>query len=167
MDNSLQDNDSIYYVSNTNDTDTLIVKDIQIWNPKNTFPFDPEGHNWIEVGHEYDGIASVDMSLLHSTDTFLISFEIKRNEENGPLTNSCNFCEWSWIAIPMNPKTLEIRKRKYKDCISVDIKQMDRNEGDQPHIGLKSVIWDKEKGLIQYSLLNGISYTIISTHKQY
>lgn len=67
----------------------------------------------------------------------------------------------------MNPKTLEIRKRKYKDCISVDIKQMDRNEGDQPHIGLKSVIWDKEKGLIQYSLLNGISYTIISAHKQY
>lgn len=160
-------NDSIYYVSNTNDTDTLIVKDIQIWNPKNTFPFDSEGHNWIEVGHEYDGVASVDMSLLHSTDTFLISFDIKRNEENGPLTNSCNFCEWSWIAIPMNPKTLEIRKRKYKDCISVDIKQMDRNEGDQPHIGLKSVIWDKEKGLIQYSLLNGISYTIISAHKQY
>ena len=26
-------NDSIYYVSNTDDTDTLIVKDIQIWNP--------------------------------------------------------------------------------------------------------------------------------------
>lgn len=153
-------NDSIYYVSNTNDTDTLIVKDIQIWNPKNTFPFDPEGHNWIEVGHEYDGIASVDMSLLHSTDTFLISFEIKRNEENGPLTNSCNFCEWSWIAIPMNPKTLEIRKRKYKDCISVDIKQMDRNEGDQPQIGLKSVIWDKDKGLLQYSLKNGNSYTL-------
>lgn len=153
-------NDSIYYVSNTDDTDTLIVKDIQIWNPKNTFPFDPEGHNWIEVGHEYDGIASVDMTLLHSTDTFLISFEVKRDEESGPLKSSCNFCEWSWIAIPMNPKTLEIRKRKYKDCISVDIKQMDRNEGDQPVIGLKQVIWNKDKGLLQYSLKNRVSYTL-------
>ena len=34
-------NDSIYYVSNTDDTDTLIVKDIQIWNPKNTFHLIP------------------------------------------------------------------------------------------------------------------------------
>jgi putative lipoprotein len=59
----------------------------------------------------------------------------------------------------MNPKTLEIKKQKYKDCISVDIKQMDRNEGDQPVIGLKQVIWDKNKGLLQYSLKNGISYT--------
>ena len=100
------------------------------------------------------------MSLLHSTDTFLISFEIKRNEENDPLTNSCNFCEWSWIAIPMNPKTLELRKRKYKDCISVDIKQMDRNKGDQPVIDLKQVIWSKDKGLLQYSLKNGNSYTL-------
>ena len=153
-------NDSIYYVSNTDDTDTLIVKDIQIWNPKNTFPFDPEGHNWIEVGHEYDGIASVDMTLLHSTDTFFISFEVKRDDESGPLKSSCNFCEWSWISASMNPKTLEIKKHKYKDCISVDIKQMDRNEGDQPVIGLKQVIWSKDKGLLQYSLKNGISYTL-------
>ena len=153
-------NDSIYYVSNTDDTDTLIIKDIQIWNPKNTFPFDPEGHNWIEVGHEYDGIASVDMTLLHSTDTFLISFEIKREKESGPLTNSCNFCEWSWIGTRMNPNTLEIRKHKYKDCICVDIRQMERNEGDQPVIGLKQVIWSKDKGLLQYSLKSGVSYTL-------
>ena len=60
----------------------------------------------------------------------------------------------------MHPKTLEVRKRKYKDCISVDIKQMDRNEGDQPVIGLKQVIWSKDKGLLQYSLKNGVSYTL-------
>ena len=33
------------------------------------------------MGHEYDGIASVDMTLLHSTDTFFISFEVKRDDE--------------------------------------------------------------------------------------
>ena len=59
-----------------------------------------------------------------------------------------------------------IQGQRFKNCISMDIKKMERNKGDQPHIGLKSVIWDKEKGLIQYSLLNGISYTIISAHKQ-
>ncbi len=60
----------------------------------------------------------------------------------------------------MNPRTLEVRKRKYKDCICVDIRQMDRNEGDQPVIGLKQVIWSKDKGLLQYSLKNGVSYTL-------
>ena len=37
---------------------------------------------------------------------------------------------------------------------------MDRNEGDQPVIDLKQVIWSKDKGLLQYSLKNGNSYTL-------
>src|SRR5574344_493857 len=149
----------LYYISNQNDTDTLIVKDVEVWNPKNTFPFDPEGHNWIEVGHEYDGVADVTMDLLHSGDTFVVNFGIKRDDTGQPLLNSCNFCEWSWIRTRIQEKTVTILSRNFKGCISVDVSQMERNDGDQPVIGLRQVIWNKEVGLLQYSLKNGISYT--------
>lgn len=165
--NHFKANDTIYYLSNQNLIDTVIVKDVQIYNPKNTFIFDTEGENWLEGDNEFYGFATVDLSLIHFTDTFLIRFEIERIAKLGALRSSCNFCEWCWINKKIHVNAINIQGQCFKNCISMDIKKMERNKGDQPHIGLKSVIWDKEKGLIQYSLLNGISYTIISAHKQY
>lgn len=165
--NHFKANDTIYYLSNQNNIDTVIVKDVQIYNPKNTFIFDTEGQNWLEGDNEFYGFATVELSLIHFTDTFFIRFEIERIAILGALRSSCNFCEWSWINKKIHVNAINIQGQCFKNCISMDIKKMERNKGDQPHIGLKSVIWDKEKGLIQYSLLNGISYTIISAHKQY
>ena len=95
--NHFKANDTIYYLSNQNLIDTVIVKDVQIYNPKNTFIFDTEGQNWLEGDNEFYGFATVDLSLIHFTDTFLIRFEIERIAKLGALRSSCNFCEWSWI----------------------------------------------------------------------
>ena len=50
---------------------------------------------------------------------------------------------------------INIQGQCFKNCFSMNIKKMERNKGDQPHIGLKSVIWDKEKGIICYKLKDG------------
>lgn len=95
--NHFKANDTIYYLSNQNHIDTVIVKDVQIYNPKNTFIFDTEGQNWLEGDNEFYGFATVELSLIHFTDTFFIRFEIERIAKLGALRSSCNFCEWSWM----------------------------------------------------------------------
>ena len=154
-------NDTKLFSSNKNSIDTIIVKDIQVRNPKNTNIFDTEGQNWMEGDNEYYGFAYVDMTLRHSADSFLISFEIKRIDKNGPLISSCNFCEWSWLKITMDIKPFILLNRKYEDCFCVDTNEMERNSGDQPIINLRNVVWNKNFGLLQYSLNDGSIYSII------
>lgn len=89
--NHFKANDTIYYLSNQNHIDTVIVKDVQIYNPKNTFIFDTEGQNWLEGDNEFYGFATVELSLIHFTDTFFIRFEIERIAKLGALRSSCNF----------------------------------------------------------------------------
>lgn len=153
--------DTIFYQSNYNERDTLFVTVKDICNPRNTFILDTEGVNWIEGAHEFHGFVNVEMNLRHKGQNFLIFLKIMRIKTDEPLKGGLIFCEKNWPDQSIKETSFMFKRKKYNNCILINSTKMEANLGDQPIIGVKDIVWNKDFGLLQYSLDDSSIYYIV------
>lgn len=151
-------NDTIYYESNNNSIDTVIINEITICNPQNTFIFDTEGINWLEGDHEFYGFADVEMTLRHNLSQYNIAFRIKRNSINDTLRYSLWFGDKKYMSKNIREDEITINSIRYNDCILIDANRMSMSRINPQKINLKKIVWNKKKGLLLYTLQNNEVY---------
>lgn len=153
------DTDTLVFTSNKG-VDTLTLISMRVSNPRNTFVFDPEGVRWYNGSHEFHGNAYVEMKLRHSGTSFVVGFYIRRNKNTDPLRYSIIFGEKSTSYENVQFSQYQIHGCKLDSCLVINSNNMNNNLGDQPHLEVKSIVWNKSLGLVQYELNHNIIYTI-------
>lgn len=153
------DTDTLVFTSNKG-VDTLTLISMQVSNPRNTFVFDPEGVRWYNGSHEFHGNAYIEMKLRHSGTSFVVGFYIRRNKNTDPLRYSIIFGEKSTSYENVQFSQYQIHGCKLDSCLVINSNNMNNNLGDQPHLEVKSIVWNKSLGLVQYELNHNIIYTI-------
>lgn len=157
--NNFTNNDTINYISNKNSVDTVIINKITICNPQNTFVLDTEGVNWLEGAHEFYGFADVEMILLHNLSQYNIAFRIKRISTNDTLRYSLWFGDKEYMGKKIREDKYIVNSIRYNDCILIDANKMCSNKINPQKINLKKIVWNKKKGLLQYTLQNDEVYS--------
>lgn len=153
------DTDTLVFTSNKG-VDTLTLISMRVSNPRNTFVFDPEDVRWYDGSHEFHGNAYVEMKLRHSGTSFVVGFYIRRNKNTDPLRYSIIFGEKSTSYENVQFSQYQIHGCKLDSCLVINSNNMNNNLGDQPHLEVKSIVWNKSLGLVQYELNHNIIYTI-------
>lgn len=157
--NNFTNNDTIYYKSNKNSIDTVIINEKTICNPQNTFVLDTEGVNWLEGAHEFYGFADVEMTLLHNFSQYNIAFRINRISTNDTLRYSLWFGDKKYMGKKIKEAKYTANNIRYNDCILIDANRMCSSKTNPQKIDLKQIVWNKKKGLLRYTLQNDEIYT--------
>lgn len=85
---------------------------------------------------------------------------IRRNKNTDPLRYSIIFGEKSTSYENVQFSQYQIHGCKLDSCLVINSNNMNNNLGDQPHLEVKSIVWNKSLGLVQYELNHNITYTI-------
>lgn len=151
-----EEKDTFFYTSSSEEiTDTLIITEKKILNPRNTFPFDTEGCNWMEGDNEFHGIGYISMRLRHNGKDFEIYYDIRRESKDGELLGNFIFAERSWGHFPGNEIHIvdfETSHKRYKKCLVFDENNMDLIKNYSDSICLKKIVWSRDSGLLLYIL---------------
>lgn len=153
--------DSLYFILNDMEIDTMIVQETSILNPKNTFIFDTEGCNWLEGDNAFYGTARNIMTLRHNGKNTDVWFEITRREKDGDLLCNIIFGSWSWSASPgmrISPQSYPIKNKRYTDCIVVGEEDIHLNKIGTPIFKVSKLVWSKRFGLLMYEIDNRYRY---------
>ena len=86
------------------------------------------------------------MKLRHSGASFVVGFYIRRNKNTGPLRYSIIFGEKNTSYKDAQFSQYQIHGRKLDSCLVINSNNMNDNLGDQPHLEVKSIVWNKSFG---------------------
>lgn len=143
-------NDSIIYLSNNNDLDTLVISDVII--------NEPDGKcNWLEVSQYDQAFARIDYQVtkdsFNTDQNYLIQFSQNPDKENSlPVIRLFNMEFYEDLQRGRKLiKTQHFLKSKNKllsDCFLFNHQNCELKYGQS--FGMVEFIWSKELGLISY-----------------
>lgn len=145
------DGDTIRFVSNNGDTDTMIINDKRIYN--SWFNVNPVR----EKGPAYKATAYINYTILHNKEKLSGELNIVKYEKDKPVFVGLRLDNLSLdIYNKKNRiKKYRIGKEVFDDCLIRDciISNAPIHDG--------FVVWSKSKGLLQYQFGDGLIYTRI------
>ncbi|MBQ3624356.1 MAG: hypothetical protein II950_02895 [Prevotella sp.] len=130
--------------------DTMILSEIIINNPKNEFPFDTEGVNWLEGSHDYKGNAGCEYVLYHGGEVFEGILFVLRKEH----AETSAILEISFAGNYSDSKSIDstfLYKEEKLECLLFNFSDMHKGK-HQYTLPINRVIWSKKNGLYEYSL---------------
>jgi hypothetical protein len=153
--------DMIIFRSELDRLDTILITDKDITNPSNTCIFDLRGCNWMEGDNEFKASAGFEFIFIHDTvvqkngiDLGGI-FRIKKHEKNRPALPELSLCElYSRKNTIYKDTSIFLLKKQIVDCLVLHRDECDIGES-QPQLGIKSFVWSKRHGLVQYTIETG------------
>lgn len=152
---SQKENDTlIFYCKELNSTDTVIIKEIEIHNPKTSIPI-PEDLGWIEGDHIFKGSGSICFSMKHNSIDFqcLVTI-IKENNDSSALFDIAFCGNYLIEQIKINESTEVVYNRESKkDLIIINKHQLETGQS-QEIIPVTQIIWSRDSGLLNYSISN-------------
>lgn len=139
--------------SNGSLTDTLIVRGIKVHNSLN-----PINTNF-NASSVYEAVAYLDYDIIHDNDTMEGWFSIRKEEQGQPVYLNFSLCDrYALKGIKPRFKNFIINQSSYDDCIVIDKSNSSLGKYQSKTCGVKSLIWSKSRGLLQYSFSNGDKY---------
>lgn len=148
--------DTIYYISNKDSIDTMVVRDVYIDYNK----------MWSIIDFDrryYCTLSNVDLELKHLGENADLFFCIQRINKTEPLYTGYYIGEWflpDAQHIPLKTITYTINNKKYKNCHLINTDNMEGPESDDVLKDLKTVVWNKELGILQYTFKDSTIYTM-------
>ena len=147
-----REGDSCFFKSNLGDYDIIVINEITIHNRIN--PYNPKLWN---SGYDYTANACIDFDFItrNFSDNY---FFIKKEIDEDILVFSSRLDTRASLYITPIVKTFTIDSKSFDDCILFD----DRNSYliHSKQNPVKSYIWSKSKGLIQYTLEDGETFQL-------
>lgn len=136
--------------------DTLIIHDIRINNPRNTFLFDLEGCNWMEGDNKNNAIAVFLFTIIHQSAEYDCIFTLVKDFSNQPADIFVDIL--GNYMFDYNPESINKAKKIkigdkniYNEALLI-AKDRYRDGQYQKVLPLDYIIWDKKKGLVAYKL---------------
>ena len=157
--------DKVLFKSSNNQFDTLLITEKNLYNPSNHFIFDLWSCNWVEGDNTANANASFKFRLLKYnklSDSFLDgTFLIYKENDNKKADISFSLSGlYSKDSTNHTFVKVRINNKKIDDCIVLNHKNSEIGEG-QSDIAVKSFIWSKHLGLVQYVLHSGEKFEYI------
>lgn len=152
--------DTIYFQCNElNSIDTMIVKEIKIYNPTNTFIFDLRDCNWMEDDNDVNAYGFCDFDILHNGECFSCVYMITKVCNKKPAEFYIRFLGW-FLSKDLSTGSTDIKNEKKIRpietlIISDSILQATANLKQRPDIKklyLKKLYWNRERGLTDYQI---------------
>ena len=143
--------DTIRFVSNNGDTDTMIINDKRIYN--SWFNVNPVR----EKGPAYKATAYINYTILHNKEKLSGELNIVKYEKDKPVFGRLKLDKLSIDIYNKKNRIKEYRIKEYRineelldDCLMSDTNCYE-----------DFFVWSKSKGLLQYQLGDGLKYTRI------
>lgn len=148
-----EENETLYFCSKS-DTDTMIVKEIEIFNSLNPF-IQNEGVS------EYKACGDISYEIKHNGSFISGSFSILKEDNNKPVLLSLILCDRYALNIKYNLVSHRCHNYIYRDCIIVDDNNSEIGQYQSNNCGINRFVWSKSKGLLNYSFEDGQIYELI------
>lgn len=143
----------MFYNTATEERDTMQIKKVEIFNPRNTLWFDLEGCNWLEGDNTFHAIARYDFILKHNGVDYRGSFTIRKPDCKEPAKISVaalgNYS--SRLSCKSGKQMDDDINSKCNTCITFYKGQFERGL-HQPVLDLDYLIWNQQEGLVAYKL---------------
>lgn len=156
--NAYQIGDTCYYESNLGDYDIMVIKNIQVNNSINPFN---SGSSMVSSDYEASARMVMDFITRFKYDN---SFFIRKDvDSNRLIISACVFDLSSEDLFP-TPGRAMVGTECFYDCIVLD----ENNSHLRYHRRektVKSFVWSKSKGLVQYTFNDGETF-ILKKHNQ-
>ena len=144
-------NDTIVFTCGIS-LDTMIITEVHINNPRNTFIFDTEGVNWLEGAHDYKGNVASEYILYHNGEIFEgVLFVLKKEKAEVPAVLEISFAgNYSDGKSIDSVYTKKIEEGQIK-CLLFSSSELHKGKY-QNFLNLKHVVWSKQHGLFEYEI---------------
>ena len=147
---------TIYYESNRGNIDTMVVTELKIQYEKTKTLFDYDRIH-------YCTYANARMELKHLGELKEIWFSIRRINAHEPLIGNMDFCGWDQPdlrSFVIETTSCVVNNKKYDNCLLLDTEDLLMRNNNESIIDLKTVVWNKELGVLQYTLKDSVVYTM-------
>lgn len=147
---------TIYYESNRGNIDTMVVTELKIQYEKTKTLFDYDRSH-------YCTYANVRMELKHLGELKEIWFSIRRINAHEPLIGNMDFCGWDQPdlrSFVIDTRSCIVNNKQYDNCLFMDTEDLLMTNTHGSIIDLKTVVWNKELGILQYTLKDSTIYTM-------